>query len=97
VRRNATSRPRAGIRRRARHRQRLELLELGLDLLEALAHPELDALSTEESGERFGQLEQLLAARLAVLGRGGRHGRDRGGARVHRPQAAVDLTAVRNR
>ena len=34
------------------------------ELVTALAHPELDALSTEESGRRFAQLEQRLDAAL---------------------------------
>jgi Mg2+ and Co2+ transporter CorA len=36
------------------------------ELVTALAHPELDALSTEESGKRFAQLEGRLDAALAA-------------------------------
>jgi magnesium transporter len=36
------------------------------ELVTALAHPELDALSTEESGKRFAQLESRLDAAVAA-------------------------------
>jgi magnesium transporter len=36
------------------------------ELVTALGHPELDALSTEESGKRFAQLEGRLDAALAA-------------------------------
>jgi magnesium transporter len=36
------------------------------ELVSALAHPELDALSTEESARRFGRLEQRVEAALAT-------------------------------